>query len=162
MFMQLSILRKRGFIGFTIAFFIALAFTAGTSSGARSSPAEGKTLLSGSAAPMPVRAILQRACQDCHSKNTRWPWYGRIPPVSWQMQSDVERGRAFMDLSKWNEYTAGQRRGFMLAILASTETHMMPPPKYVWMHSNANLSGKDLEVLRGWVVAERERTARTR
>jgi hypothetical protein len=31
-----------------------------------------------------------------------------------------------------------------------TETHMMPPPNYIWMHSNANLSGQDLEVLKGW------------
>ena len=161
MFMKVSILRKHGFIGLAIAFFIALAFTAGTSSGARSSPAE-EEILSGSAVPMPVRAILQRACQDCHSKNTTLPWYGRIPPVSWQIHSDVERGRAFMDLSKWNEYTAGQRRGFMLAILAATETHMMPPSKYVWMHSNAKLSGQDLEVLKEWVLAERERTARSR
>jgi hypothetical protein len=45
-------------------------------------------------------------------------------PVSWQIHSDVDRGRAFMDLSKWNEYTAGQRRSFMLAILAPTETHI--------------------------------------
>ena len=50
----------------------------------------------------------------------------------------------------------------MLAILAAAETHRMPPPKYVWMHSNAKLSGQDLEVLKEWVLAERERTARSR
>jgi Haem-binding domain len=97
---------------------------------------------------------LQRACRDCHSDNTVWPWYAGLPPVSWQIHGDVERGRAFMNLSKWSEYSDEQRRGYKLAILAVTQAGVMPPPKYVWMHGSAKLSDAEIEVLRAWALGE--------
>ena len=63
-----------------------------------------------------------------------------------------------MDLSKWDQYTAGQRRGYLMAIRAATETQIMPPPKYVWMHRDAKLSGQDLDLLKEWISAELKAT----
>src|SRR5690349_15082903 len=60
------------------------------------------TLLEGAHAPAAVRSIVERACQDCHSANTAWPWYAKVPPISWQIHKDVDRARDFMDLSKWS------------------------------------------------------------
>jgi hypothetical protein len=119
-----------------------------------------KSVLAGSNIPVPVRAILQRACQNCHSENTTWPWYAHIPPISWQIHSDVAKGRAFMDLSKWNDYTEGERRGLMVAIGAATQGRLMPPPKYVWMHREARLSSDELKSVEAWAFA-RYKTART-
>jgi hypothetical protein len=59
-----------------------------------------------------------------------------------------------MNLSKWSEYSDGERRGFMLAILAATKTRVMPPPTYVWMHGNAKLSDADVKELEKWAIAE--------
>jgi len=59
-----------------------------------------------------------------------------------------------MNLSKWSEYSDGERRGFMLAIAAATKARLMPPPKFVWMHSNAKLSDADLKELEEWTIAE--------
>ena len=120
----------------------------------RNQPVMEKSLLAGSSVPVPVRAILQRACGDCHSENTIWPWYAHIPPISLQIHSDVAKGRAFLDLSKWNDYTEGERRGFTVAIRAAIQNHRMPPPKYVWMHPEARLSIDELELVNAWALAK--------
>ena len=59
-----------------------------------------------------------------------------------------------MNLSKWNEYTDAERRGFLLAIVTATQTHVMPPPKYVWMHSDAKVSDEELTLLKEWALTE--------
>ena len=128
---------RPGFAAFIVVASFAPALTIATSDGATKQTVMEKTLLAGSNVPVLVRAILQRACQDCHSENTIWPWYAHIPPISWQIRADVEKGRAFMDLSRWNDYTEGERWGFMAAIGADTQSHVMPPPKYLWMHPEA-------------------------
>ena len=139
-----STLWRRGILGLAVVFPLTLAFTSVSLSGAKGSASTDKSLLAGARVPTPVRSVFQRACQDCHSENTVWPWYSRVPPLSWRIHDDVKRGRAFMNLSKWNEYTEGERRGFLLAIVTATQTHIMPPPKYVWMHSNAKVSDAEL------------------
>ncbi len=111
-------------------------------------------MLAGSNVPPPVRAILERACQDCHSESTAWPWYAHIPPVSWMIHRDVAKGRAFMDLSKWNDYTEGERRGFTTAIGAAVQERLMPPPPYVWMHGKARLSSSEIAIVRAWAFSK--------
>jgi Haem-binding domain len=145
-------LLRRVLVGLIVVTSVALALTTVTTDGGAKTDKE-KSLFAGSNVPLPVRAILQRACQDCHSKNTVWPWYSHIPPISRQIHTDVERGRAFMDLSKWNDYTESQRRGFTTAIGAAVQNHVMPPPKYVWMHHEARLSSDELALVRAWVLA---------
>jgi len=149
-----SILWKRGPIGLAVVFCIALPLANGNLRVSRSSPLTGKPLLTGSGVPAPVSSILQRACRDCHSDNTVWPWYADLPPVSWRIHSDVSRGRAFMNLSEWGEYSDDQRRGFRLAILTATQAGIMPPPKYVWMHRDAKLSDAELKVLQEWALSQ--------
>jgi hypothetical protein len=82
-------------------------------------------------ADVPVRAIIQRACADGHSEETKWPWYSNLPPVSWQIRADINNARAMMDLSRWNEYTNEKWREFASQIARSTRVHFMPPPKYL-------------------------------
>jgi hypothetical protein len=150
---------RRGFVGLIVIASVALALTTAASDGARNERVREKSLLAGSNVPVPVRTILQRACQDCHSENTIWPWYSHIPPISWQIHS-VAKGRAFMDLSKWNDYTEGERRGFKVAIGAATQGHLMPPSKYLWIHRDARLSSDELKTVQDWAFAK-YKTAQT-
>ena len=147
---------RRVFVGSIVAASVALALTTATVDGAGNQTIKEKSLLTGSKIPVPVRAVLERACQDCHSENTVWPWYSHIPPISWQIRTDVEKGRAFMDLSKWNDFTESERRGFTAAIEAAVQDHLMPPPNYVWMHREARLSSHELELIRAWALAEQK------
>ena len=145
---------RRSFGGMAAVASVALALATATSDGTRKQTEIGKSILDGSNVPAPVRKILQRACQNFHSDKTNWPWYAHIPPMSGQIRSDVAKARAFMDLSKWNEYTDGQRRGFMVAIGASIQSHRMPPRQYVWMHPEARLSSDELELVKAWASAK--------
>jgi hypothetical protein len=150
-----SVIWKSGFIATTAALIVAFALPTRNETGlARPRPGD-RPLLVGSKVPEPVLTVFQRSCQNCHSANTDWPWYSRIPPVSWKIHEDVAQGRKFMDLSRWETYNDGERSGFLLAIIAATQTHMMPPPKYVWMHPAAKLSDTDLRSIRSWALAER-------
>jgi hypothetical protein len=81
---------------------------------------------------------------------TPWPWYSHIPPVSFRIHHDVAKGRAFLDFSKWNEYSDGQRRGFIAAIGAAAGSGLMPPPQYVWIHRGARPSRTELELVQAW------------
>lgn len=59
---------------------------------------------SGAALPMPahVARIFTRSCADCHSNQTSWPWHSKVPPASWIVSKDVNRGRKAMNLSEWS------------------------------------------------------------
>ncbi len=51
--------------------------------------------------PVEVRSVLRQKCADCHSTQTRWPWYGRFAPASWLIESDIREAQEQMNLSKW-------------------------------------------------------------
>jgi len=155
MFLSSSRFWKTTFIATTAALIIAFALPTQNAKGPESSTFAGRSLLGGSKTPQPIIAMFERACQDCHSANTEWPWYSRIPPISGKIHEDVAQGRKFMDLSKWDTYTNAERSGFLLAIMAATQTHMLPPRKYVWMHPKAKLSEAELRSIKSWALAER-------
>ena len=129
MLLSNSAIWKTTFIAMTGALIIAFALPTQNGNNSESSTLAGRPLLVGSKAPKPVVTLFQRACQDCHSANTEWPWYSRIPPISGKIHEDVAQGRNFMDLSKWETYTSAERSGYLMAIVTATETHMMPPQK---------------------------------
>jgi hypothetical protein len=149
-----SVFWKRGILGSAVILSLALILAGGKTSGAKTVVAGEQNRLSGFGAPSPVRAILQRACADCHSTETKWPWYSNLPPVSWQIHADVENARALMDLSHWEDYTGEEHREFASQIAQVTRGHIMPPPRYLWMHQDAKLSNADLEVLREWAASQ--------
>jgi vacuolar iron transporter family protein len=60
-------------------------------------------------APPAAKAILRRACDDCHSNETRLPWYSRIAPVSWLVARDVREGRSELNFSNWDRYSTRQQ-----------------------------------------------------
>jgi hypothetical protein len=60
-------------------------------------------------APEKVMAILRTSCYDCHSNETKWPWYSYIAPASWLIADDVQVGRGHMNFSEWSGYNTKQR-----------------------------------------------------
>src|ERR1700690_2763813 len=62
----------------------------------------GHDLFAGSdAPPPPVAALLRAACYDCHSNETKWPWYASVAPVSWWLENHVADGREHLNFSEW-------------------------------------------------------------
>ncbi len=109
-------------------------------------------------APPAVQVVLKRACYDCHSNQTVWPWYSRVAPVSWMLRHDVTEGRREVNFSTWNRYDAVRRPKLMRKIWKEVAEKDMPPWDYVVVHPPAKLSAADREVLRGWTAAAAPQT----
>ena len=112
-------------------------------------------------APAPVRAILRRACYDCHSNETIWPWYGHVAPVSWLLQRDVREGRREVNFSAWNRSDAARRARKWKEIADQVREGEMPPWFYTAVHPGARLSDADRQAIDAWVTqsarAEKEK-----
>ena len=63
-----------------------------------------------------IAAIFRRACQDCHSERTEWPWYSAVAPFRWLMAADVYAAREHMNLSTWGRYNEEERTGSLIGI----------------------------------------------
>jgi hypothetical protein len=89
-----------------------------------------------------ARSLAARACFDCHSNESVWPWYSSVAPVSWLIQRDVEVGRSVLNFSEWDHPQPGI--GEVAEVLGEGE---MPPGFYRWMHRSANLTAAEMQAL---------------
>jgi hypothetical protein len=103
--------------------------------------------------PAPVVEILNRACMDCHSHETRIPWYGYVAPVSWLLAKDVTEAREAMNLSEWGSSSAAVRMVRSVAACEAVRAGRMPKPQYVMLHPEARMSPEDVELMCGWSKA---------
>jgi hypothetical protein len=94
--------------------------------------------------------VLVRACGNCHSNHTDWPWYSHVAPVSWWVEQHVHEGRERLDFSEWETYSPWQRRDKLESICGLISTGRMPPPLYRYMHSEAQLSETEKTAVCSW------------
>lgn len=110
--------------------------------------------------PFPVKQMLDRACRDCHSNQTRWPWYSRVPPASWIMSSDVRRARQAMNFSEWSAVSQGnpaRAAGMLLAACAGVRSGRMPLSGYRLLHPESRLSTPEIDTFCDWATSESKR-----
>jgi hypothetical protein len=89
-----------------------------------------------------TRELAVRACFDCHSNETVWPWYSNIAPVSWFIQRDVDEGRSALNFSEWDRL----QPGFEEAVEA-VEEGFMPLRYYLPLHPEARLTSEEKAAL---------------
>ncbi len=95
-----------------------------------------------------TRDLAQRACFDCHSNVTEWPWYTSVAPFSWLATRDVDAGRSALNFSEWGK----PQEANLESVLASLRTKEMPPWYYRALHGSARLSDVERdELARGLV-----------
>lgn len=104
-------------------------------------------------APPDARAVVRRACYDCHSHETVWPWYSRVAPVSWLLARDVREGRDELNFSTWDRYTAEEQVEKLKKSWEETSEGEMPPWFYLPVHRDAALSAADKAALRRWMLS---------
>ena len=103
------------------------------------------------AAPAQIEELLTRACYDCHSNQTRWPWYSRIAPVSWLIERDVSLGREELNFSEWGSYYPQTRRRKLQWMGRVLREGSMPPWTYRVMHPRARLNEAERAMLEQWI-----------
>jgi hypothetical protein len=88
-----------------------------------------------------TRDLAVRACFDCHSNETAWPWYSNIAPISWAVQCDVEAGRDELNFSEWHLSQDGDEAS------ETVRDKSMPPRRYLLTHPEARLTQEQLAAL---------------
>lgn len=100
--------------------------------------------------PDNVYEIIYRACYDCHSNETDWPWYSRIAPVSWWLAHNVSEGREHLNFSIWDSYTPAEQLHLVEEIWEEVDEANMPLYTYLITHPRAELSNLDINLIYYW------------
>jgi len=100
--------------------------------------------------PPHITALLDRSCRDCHSNETRWPWYTNVSPTSWLVANHVHHGRDHFNYSEWTTYDSDDQDKFLGAMCDLAKRERMPLPSYLWIHRDSTLSPQDVTALCTW------------
>ncbi len=97
-----------------------------------------------------VNALFSRACNDCHSNSTVWPWYSNVAPLSWLLVNDVREGRSALNFSEWAGYDRQKQAKLLQEICEEVRDGEMPPATYTFAHSQARLGDAGRQALCSW------------
>lgn len=102
-----------------------------------------------------VGEIVERACVDCHTNHTTWPWYAKVAPLSWWIAHHVEEGREHLNLSEWAALDAREQDHKLEEVVEHVEEREMPLPSYTWLHAEARLTDEERQTVIAWAKAMR-------
>ncbi len=100
-------------------------------------------------APKPIMAMLKRSCYDCHSYETKMPWYGHISPISLEVKSHIKEGRKAVNFQEWSNYDDAKKQKIYKGIV-KTINFRMPMPMYLIVHEDAKLTREERETIKKW------------
>ena len=102
------------------------------------------------AIPADVKTILGKACNDCHSNNTRYPWYAKIQPVDWWMNKHVVDGKKDLNFDEFTNRAPRYQYHKMEEVIEMVKEREMPLKSYTWTHKDARLTSNEREKMTGW------------
>ena len=97
--------------------------------------------------PANVAAILKVSCYDCHSNNSRYPWYSELQPGAWFMAQHIKKGKEELNFDEFNNYSKRRKKAKIKSIISQIEKDEMPLKSYRMMHGNARLSADEKKEL---------------
>ena len=101
-------------------------------------------------APPEIANIMTTSCYDCHSNQTKYPWYAQIAPGSWFMKKHINEGRKHLNFSTWSDYTADKQNSKKEKIVEEVEEMGMPLTSYTLIHADAKLTDASRQALISW------------
>lgn len=120
---------------------------------------QAETLQAATVVPENVQSILARSCMDCHSNETRYPWYSKVQPSAWFLADHIAEGRRELNLSVWKTYEPRRQRRKLSEICEQIQAKEMPLPSYLWIHRDARLSDEEIKTLCDWTESESAKIA---
>jgi len=120
---------------------------------ARTNPSAPADRALGAKVPIPedVDTLLTRSCRNCHSNETRWPWYAYAAPGSWLVIDHVNEGREHFNLSDWG-FTTEEGADMLDQMCEEAKGGSMPLRSYTWIHWDAKLTPEDVTRLCKWTA----------
>lgn len=101
--------------------------------------------------PVQVESILKRACYDCHSNNTRYPWYAHVQPFRLFLDRHVKHGKEELNFSEYGTYSRKKQFNKFRSIAESLEKGTMPLKSYRLIHADARLTETEKNLMLKWV-----------
>lgn len=125
----------------------------------RSNPASDPALsiLNDQHIPPEVAVLIKRSCFDCHSNESRWPWYSTITPLNFLIANDVNKARQRLNFSEWRKQKSIKIQGLLQMIDDQVSLKNMPLPRYLSLHPGAALSESDIKAISEWAASEQDR-----
>jgi len=93
---------------------------------------------------------LRKSCFDCHSNQTRLPWYAKLAPSSWLLSGHINEGKSHLNFSEWEDYSKREKIGLLEAIKNEVESGNMPLKSYILIHRDAKLDSEKISLLSEW------------
>lgn len=106
--------------------------------------------------PESVASILNKACNDCHSNNTRYPWYNNIQPVSWWLDDHIREGKRELNFNDFGSYRIGKQYHKLEEVIDQVKKDEMPLGSYTLIHTDAKLTDEEKASLTQWAAAIRD------
>lgn len=100
--------------------------------------------------PHDVQEVLRKSCYDCHSNNTKYPWYNNIQPVAWWLQTHINEGKHELNFNEFAAYAPKKQYHKLKGIMDSQNDGWMPLDSYLWIHKDAILSKEQKDNLVKW------------
>lgn len=109
--------------------------------------------------PSNVNSILRTSCYDCHSNNTKYPWYSYIQPVRIFMDNHIKEGKENLNFSEFGYYSVRKQGNKLEQIAKQIKAGEMPLTSYTLIHKNAILTQENKKVLINWIERTRDSIA---
>jgi hypothetical protein len=106
--------------------------------------------------PENVKKILAKACNDCHSNSTRYPWYAEIQPVGWWLADHVKDGKRHLNFNDFDGYRVARQYEKLGECIEEIKSGGMPISSYTVTHKDAILTAAEKETLYNWCDILRE------
>jgi hypothetical protein len=105
--------------------------------------------------PAEVQRVFTKACYDCHSDHTRYPWYAEVQPVGWWLASHIHDGQQRLNFSEFGAYSAKTADRRLKQIAREVDDGSMPLHSYTWIHRDAILTAAEIKLIDNWTEAAR-------
>ncbi|MFP5081989.1 heme-binding domain-containing protein [Pedobacter sp. JCM 36344] len=106
--------------------------------------------------PANVQGILQKACYDCHSNNTQYPWYANVQPFNWFLNNHIQSGKAELNFNEFGTYTPRRQQSKLRSIENRLKDGTMPLSSYTLIHRNVILSEAEKSLITNWVQKSKD------
>lgn len=100
-----------------------------------------------------VETILTKACNDCHTNNTEYPWYAAVQPVTWWLDDHIKEGKKHLNFDEYTTYNLRKQFHKMEEVVEQVKEKEMPLDSYTWIHRDAKLSDAERATLTTWAQA---------
>lgn len=98
-----------------------------------------------------ISAILQESCYDCHSNNTKYPWYNKVQPAAWFLENHIKDGKEELNFNEWDTYSNRRKNSKLKSIISQVKDDEMPLASYTLIHKDAKLSKSEKTLINDYM-----------